>query len=100
MKKFLLLSFTILSVGLYADLSSAQLAEIEQKVSSMGIKELQDRRSFLINEEDSLMNELNVTQNPSTNKAMSERLAAVRAELSAIQKVLLALVGSNCISDR
>ena len=99
MKKFLFLSFTILSVGLYADLSSAQLAEIEQKVSSMGIKELQDRRSFLINEEDSLMNELNVTQNPSTNKAMSERLAAVRAELSAIQKVLLALVGAGAIAS-
>ena len=98
MRKFLLLSFTILSVGLYADLSSAQLAEIEQKVSSMGIKELQDRRSFLINEEDSLMNELNVTQNPSTNKAMSERLAAVRAELSAIQKALLALVGAGAIA--
>ena len=99
MRKFLLLSLTIISVGLYADLSSAQLAEIEQKVSSMGIKELQDRRSFLINEEDSLMNELNVTQNPSTNKAMSERLAAVRAELSAIQKALLALVGAGAIAS-
>ena len=51
MKKFLLLSFTIISVALYADLTSSQLAEIEQRVSSMGIKELQDRRSFLIDEE-------------------------------------------------
>ena len=33
MKKFLLLSFTIISVGLYADLTSSQLAEIEQRVS-------------------------------------------------------------------
>ena len=99
MKKFLLLSFTIISVGLYADLTSSQLAEIEQRVSSMGIKELQDRRSFLIDEENSLMNELNATQNPSTNKAMSERIASIRAELSAVQKALLALVGAGAIAS-
>ena len=99
MKKLLLLSLTVLSFGVYADISADKMAEIEQRVSSMGIKELQDRRSFLINEESSLFNQLDTTQNPSTNKAMSERLASVRAELSAIQKALLALVGAGAIAS-
>ena len=99
MKKLLLLSLTVLSFGVYSDISADKMAEIEQRVSSMGIKELQDRRSFLIKEESSLFNQLDTTQNPSTNKAMSERLASVRAELSAIQKALLALVGAGAIAS-
>ena len=99
MKKLLLLSLTVLSFGVYSDISADKMAEIEQRVSSMGIKELQDRRSFLIKEESSLFNQLDTTQNPSTKKAMSERLASVRAELSAIQKALLALVGAGVIAS-
>ena len=51
MKKFLLLSLTVLSVGLFAELSPGKIAEIEQNVSSMGVKELIDRRSFLLSED-------------------------------------------------
>ena len=58
-----------------------------------GIKELQDRRSFLIDEENSLMNELNATQNPSTNKAMSKEL--LNKSLLRAKKALLALVGAG-----
>ena len=64
MKKLLLLSLTVFSFGVYSDISSDKIAEIEQRVSSMGIKELQDRRSFLIKEESSLSNQLDTTQNP------------------------------------
>ena len=99
MKKLLLLSLTVFSFGVYSDISSDKIAEIEQRVSSMGIKELQDRRSYLINEESSLSNQLDTTQNPSTNKAMSERLASIRAELSAIQKALLAAIGAGVIAS-
>ena len=67
----------------------------------MGIKELQDRRSFLINEEDSLMNELNANTKSINKQSNVERIASIRAELSAIQKASSSSwCWSNCISDR
>ena len=51
----------------------------------MGVVELQDRRAFLLQEQEA-------TQNPS-------RLKEIAAELSTIQKALAALVGAVVISN-
>ena len=51
----------------------------------MGVDELQDRRAFLLQEQEA-------TQNPS-------RLKEIAAELSTIQKALAALVGAAVISN-
>ena len=55
MKKFYLVCLTLLSFGLSADLTNKQLSEIETRVDSMSLNELQDRRSFLTRQESQLM---------------------------------------------
>ena len=99
MKKFLLLSLTCISLGLFADISPQEIAEIEQRVSSMGIKELRDRNVILSEELQNLSVLQENTQDPMVNKSTSKRIAAIRAELSAIQKALLAIVGAGAIAS-
>ena len=98
MKNFYLVSLTLLSLGLISDVTDVEMSNIDSRVGSMSISELQDRRSFLVREERSLMATQSSTQNPSTIKSVGSRLAKVRAELSSIQKALLALVGVAAIN--
>jgi hypothetical protein len=99
MKKIYLVSLTLLSFGLISDVTVAEMADIDSRVGSMSVSELQDRRSFLLREEKSLMVTQSSTQNPSTVKSVGGRLAEIRAELSAVQKALLAIVGVAAISS-
>jgi hypothetical protein len=99
MKKFYLICLTALSFGLSADLTNEQMSEIESRVNSMSYSELQDKRSFLLRQESQLMATQASTQNPSTVKTTSSRLAEIRAELSAIQKALIAIVGIAAIDS-
>ena len=99
MKKFYLVCLTLLSFGLSADLSVEKISDIESRVDSMSLSELQDRRSFLMRQEAQLMATQSSTQNPSTVKTSSSRLAEIRAELSAIQKALIAIVGAAAINS-
>ena len=85
MKKFYLFSLTLVGLGLATNLSSETLSEMEARVGQMGVVELQDRRAFLLQEQEA-------TQNPS-------RLKEIAAELSTIQKALAALVGAAVISN-
>ena len=85
MKKFYLFSLTILSLGLATDLNSETLNEMEERIGQMGVVELQERRAYLLQEQEG-------TQNPS-------RLKEIAAELSTIQKALVALVGAAVISN-
>ena len=98
MKKFYLICLTLLSFGLSADVTVEKMSDIESRVDSMSLNELQDRRSFLKREERQLMETQSSTQNPSTVNSTSSRLAEIRAELSAIQKALLAIAGVAAIS--
>ena len=98
MKKFYLVCLTLLSFGLSAEVTVEKMSDIESRVDSMSLSELQDRRSFLMREERSLMATQESTQNPSTVKSSSSRLAEIRAELSAIQKALIAVVGVGAIN--
>jgi hypothetical protein len=66
MKKIYLVSLTLLSFGLISDVTVAEMADIDSRVGSMSVSELQDRRSFLLREEKSLMVTQSSTQNPST----------------------------------
>ena len=75
------------------------MTEIESRVDSMSLSELQDRRSYLMRTERQLMATQSSTQNPSTVKSSSSRLAEIRAELSAIQKALLAIAGLAAINS-
>ena len=102
MKKFYLVCLTILSFGLTAEVSPERMTQIESSVASMSMNELTDRRSYLIQEQSQLLDTESSTQNPSTVKKTRSRLAEIRAELSAIQKVLIGIVGAaalNAITD-
>ena len=85
-------------MDLSADVTVEKMSDIESRVDSMSLNELQDRRSFLMREERQLMATQSSTQNPSTVKSTSSRLAEIRAELSAIQKALIAIVGVAAIN--
>ena len=85
MKKFYIFSLTLVSLGLATDISSETLNEMEARIGQMGVLELQDRRAFLLQEQEG-------TQNPS-------RLKEIADELSAIQKALVVLVGAAVISN-
>jgi hypothetical protein len=51
-----------------------------------------------MSEQSQLLETQSSTQNPSTVKSTSNRLAEIRAELSAIQKALIGIVGIAAIS--
>ena len=51
MKNFYLVSLTLLSFGLISDVTVTEMADIDSRVGSMSVSELQDRRSFLLREE-------------------------------------------------
>ena len=99
MKKFYLVCLTILSFGLIAEVSPERMSQIESSVDAMSMNELRDRRSYLIKEQSMLLETQSSTQNPSTVKSSSSRLAEIRAELSVIQKALIGIVGIAAISS-
>ena len=100
MKKLYLYSLTIIfAVGMIAEDGNYGLNEFETSFQSLGVKELIDRRAQLLLEQEELETRQQGTQNPSANKSISERLSAISAELSAIQKALLALAGGVAISN-
>ena len=45
MKNFYLVSLTLLSFGLISEVTIAEMADIDSRVGSMSVSELQDRRS-------------------------------------------------------
>ena len=66
MKKFYLVCLPLLSFGLSSDVTVEQMNDIESRVGSMSLNELQDRRSFLTRQERQLMATQASTQNPSS----------------------------------
>ena len=98
MKNFYLVCLTILSFGLTAEVSQERMTQIDSNVASMSMNELRDRRAYLMSEQSQLLETQSSTQNPSTVKSTSGRLAEIRAELSAIQKALIGIVGIAAIS--
>ena len=71
MKKFYLFGLTMLSLGLATSLNAETLSEMEQRIGQMGVVELQDRKAFLLQEQEG-------TQNPSRLKEIAAELSAIR----------------------
>ena len=85
MKKIYLFILSIFSLILATEINSETINEMEQRIGQMGVVELQERRAYLLQEQAA-------TQNPS-------RLKEIAAELSAIQKALVAILGAAVISN-
>ena len=107
MKKFKQFKVTFFVLSLIAmqvhasnafGISDSRLNEIESKVSNMGYEQLLSNRSSLIDEQRSLNTSQENTQSPSQNKAIAQRLNEIAAELSAIQKALIGLVGVAAVN--
>ena len=64
MKKFYLICLTLISFGVSSELTVEKIADIESRVDSMSLTELQDRRSSLQREERQLKATQASTQNP------------------------------------
>jgi len=80
-------------------ITDSKLKMINSKVSSMGYSELLDSRSSLLKERSDLLLQNDNTQSPSQRKANGSRLAEISAELSAIQKALVAVVGVAALTS-
>jgi len=79
--------------------SDSKLNMINSKVSSMSYTELLDSRSSLIKERSDLKFQNDNTQSPSQKKAIDSRLSEIAAELSALQKALIAIVGVAALTS-
>ena len=80
------------------NISENKFIEIENRVSKMGVKDLLSQQSLLLAEKSDLEQSQSSTQNPNSNKKITQRIQEIVAELSQIQKALVALVGAGAIS--
>jgi hypothetical protein len=71
---------------------------INERVGSMNYRELVTAQSSLRNELQDAEQSVENTQSPSSNKALRTRIAEINAELSAIQKALVAMVAVGAVS--
>ena len=87
------LAFCLLVPNVQANefgISDLKYQEIENRVNTMSLEQLNARRSMLINEQESMSG--------SGSASNSGRLREIAAELSAIQKALIAIAGLGAIS--
>ena len=87
------LAFCLLVPNVQANefgISDLKYQEIENRVNTMSLEQLNARRSMLINEQ--------VNDSGSGSASKSGRLREIAAELSAIQKALIAIAGLGAIS--
>ena len=92
-------TLNIYAISDYPEIPKDRALEISERVDRMNQIELLERRQELIQEKKSLETSYNSTQNPSVIRSSAVRYAEVIAELSAIQKVLLATVGAAVIAN-
>ena len=79
-------------------LTEQSINTINERVSSMNYRELVSAKSSLEKELMVAEQSAENTQSPSSNKALRKRIAEITAELSAIQKVLSAMVAVGAVS--
>ena len=88
----------LLTSNVYANdygITDQKLNEIEARVNKMSIEQLNERRNILLAEQASLQEE---ADNSSVGSAGNSRLAEIAAELSTIQKALIAIAGLGAVS--
>ena len=97
----LTLSLFITANAVYADnnLSADKLNEIETRVQSMNYSQLIDAQNQLNEERGLLLSDQANTQSPAQNKSINKRLLEITAELSAIQKAVLAIVSVSALNS-
>ena len=99
MKSLRLLPFLLIFTGFALaqsakdlNISQSEMIEIESRINSLSVDELNERKAFLLNEVKDLEEEQQETQNPSRNKEISSNLKLNFAELNLIEALLTILV--------
>jgi hypothetical protein len=92
-----LLSLAFISSSAFIQAEYEFTIEQRQSIDSMTIEELKDRKLFIEDKIAQLEDEKENTQNPSTNKSISNALAGLNAELVYIIAALIA--GGAILSD-
>ena len=87
------------SADISNSLTSAKINEIENRINAMSADQLLSKRIDLSSEQKLLELEQDNAKTPSERKAISTRLAEITAELSAIQKALVAVLGVGAINS-
>ena len=94
---FIVMAFTV-SLTAESFISAEKLSQIESNVNSMSVRQLNQKKESLIAEQKSLNAQSNEVQSTESKNKISKRLAEINAELSAIQKALIAILGVGAIS--
>ena len=80
-----------------ASLSQDKILEIQDRVNSMPVFQLNDRRAQLLQEAEELENEQSKSQSPDRLKSIAERLNEIFAELDMIQTALVVVGGAGIL---
>jgi uncharacterized small protein (DUF1192 family) len=106
MKNLRLLPFILLFSGFSLaqsvedlNISQSEMIEIENRISSMNVKELKARKALLNDEIASLEAEQEETQNPSRNKEITSSLKISFAERTLIEQLLALLLPAIAIDN-
>ena len=106
MKNLSLLPFLILFSGFSLaqtaedlNISQSEMIEIENRISSMSVNDLNARKALLNDEIANLEAEQEETQNPARNKEISESLSRSFAELTLIEQLLAILLPAIAIDN-
>ncbi|MDC3359947.1 DUF5011 domain-containing protein, partial [Gammaproteobacteria bacterium] len=106
MKNLSLLPFFLLFSGFSLaqsvedlNISQSEMIEIENRISSMSVNDLNARKALLNDEIANLEAEQEETQNPSRNKEISESLSKSFAELTLIEQLLAILLPAIVIDN-
>ena len=89
----------LLASNVYANdygVTDQKLSEIEARVNKMSIEQLNARKNILLSEQASLS--ADVDEENTASSSGSSRLSEIAAELSAIQKALIAVAGLGAVS--
>ena len=89
------LTFSLLSVNVESNefgISDQKFQEIESRINSMSLEQLNARRTMLLDEQDAL------NSSSGSSPAKTNRLKEIAAELSTIQKALIVIAGLGAIS--
>jgi hypothetical protein len=91
--------FVTSSLNADVTLSEAKFKEIESRVQTMDISQLNQRNAELLSEKNELEEQQETTQSPAQNKSIQNRLAEIIAELDAIQKAFASLAALGLLNN-
>ena len=102
LKKYIALSILLFSASVFsqeAPFSQDKILEIQDRVNSMSVFQLNDRKAQLLLETEELEKEQSTSQSPARLKSIANRLNEVFVELNMIQKAFVLIGGAGILGS-